>query len=262
MKARVFATAAAALVLVLGVRDAMAGQNAGATARMYWQVGTGQGDTARNSTAATVQLVVTVKGVKYVRGADVQLTVQGCSGFLPPAWQFQGGGCAEAAVDFRRGGFGGTNYPNLFTSGSAVPSLAQTQGGMYYQFAENPCIAPDSTATVWLSCAGAAGVARDCTREYAVLAFSLDLSGASTGGCQGDLADSSGPLGFLIAANHHIPCGFPPTGAYVVLVDTNAEKDCVPIEAGNDSLMWECAGSITPNLSAVSPIRLFPNQTA
>ena len=126
------------LVLAMAASPAAAGQNAGATARMYWQVGTGSGEASRNSTAATAQVVVTVRGIHSFKGADVQLRVQGCSGSLPPAWQAQGGGCAQGAATFQRGGFGGTVYPNIFTSGGSIPGVLQAQNGMYYQDADNP----------------------------------------------------------------------------------------------------------------------------
>lgn len=61
----------AALVATVAVGEARAGLNAGATARLYWQVETGTGLTDRNSTASTAQLVVTLTGVKSFRGADV-----------------------------------------------------------------------------------------------------------------------------------------------------------------------------------------------
>src|SRR5437773_1294431 len=94
---------AAAVVggLIFSVNAGIAGQNAGASARMYWQVGTGSGSVDRKSTDPVPQLVVTVSGVKNLRGADIQLRLMG-HGHLPEAWQVEDTGCASAAATFRR----------------------------------------------------------------------------------------------------------------------------------------------------------------
>jgi hypothetical protein len=192
-----------ALGSLLGAGATLAGQNAGARARIYWQVGSGAGLADRNSTSdSVVQGVVTVRGVKIVRGADVQLTVEGADG-LPLAWQAQPGGCGDSLAVFQPGGFGGA-YPDLFNSGAPILNLIKAANGMYYAYRRNRCVTPDSTGTIWLSAAGAAGAERDSSLEYAVFAFRLDPRRVRPN-CSGSPvpADSRG---VCIYPNNHIPC--------------------------------------------------------
>src|SRR5947209_8358255 len=55
-----------------------AGPNSNAIDRMHWHPqNRGLGYISRNSTDSIPQLVVTVKGMKRFRGADIQLNIQG-----------------------------------------------------------------------------------------------------------------------------------------------------------------------------------------
>ncbi|MBI5836408.1 MAG: hypothetical protein HZB25_04100 [Candidatus Eisenbacteria bacterium] len=117
---------------------------------------------------------------------------------------------------------------------------------MYYQYADNPCIAPDSTGTVWASFAGAGGVPRDAQQDYALFALRLDLSGVSTGGCRGDLESPGGPDGVAIRPHYFLPCnGRPDLGSVLALVDDDAAIDYIPFEQGYDNLTW--CGSPCPD---------------
>ena len=84
----------------LAIAPAQAGQNAGAVAHLYWQVGNTTADTARLSISGRPKLLVTVTGLVSFRGADIQLLVAANSGGpLPDAWQGNGSnGCNDGKI--------------------------------------------------------------------------------------------------------------------------------------------------------------------
>ena len=174
-------------------------------------------------------------------------------GHLPEAWQVEDTGCASAAATFRRGGFGGV-YPNAF---ALVPGVIEVENQMYYNAA---CLAEDSTGTVWLSAGGAGGVSRDSTKEYALFALRVDLTGAATGGCRGDLTWPTGPWGICVRPDAHIPCTRPGAGAALELIDGGGQSDWISFAAAYDSLTWyggACGsgteGTFAPTISAINP---------
>ena len=225
------------LVLALAVAavsaPARAGENAGATARIYWRVGSGPGLSSTNTDMdSLVEAVVTVRGVRQFQGADVQLTVEG-SGGLPPAWQAQAGGCAESLAVFKPGGFGGA-YPNIFTARKPLAGILAARKGMYYRSKSVPCAAPDSTGTIWLAAAGNAPVERDSSVEYAVLAFRINLK-ALKAACAGSQASG----GVCIYPNNRLPCKGTAPRAVITLLDSRFKQDYVPFEAAHARLTWK-----------------------
>lgn len=243
------ATLVALLVgcLLSGVGPAHAGANAGARARIYWQVGDGPGLADRNSDSdSMIQVVVTVRGVRDLRGADVQLTLEG-AGSLPPYWQAQPGGCAESLAVFKPGGFGGA-YPDAFISGTPIVGMLTMAHGMFYQVRRNPCITPDSTGTIWLATAGAAGEARDSTVEYALCAFRLDLRKARAA-CPGG-ARAAGSQGLCLYVNNHIPCIRTAPTMAITVVDNLTVKDFVPVDSAYSRLTWKGGACHSPKAPA------------
>ena len=261
---------ATSFICLLHVESSAAGPNAGAAARLYWQHGTGSGLAGRNSTDTLPQVVVTVSNLKRFKGAEVQLNIRGLCvhgvpldtsrvRWTPDAWRGDPGGCATGAVSYFGGGRGGAIYPNVFNS---VPGVAQSGTGMYYQAFDHPCLTDDSLETVWFSGAGDSTVVMDSTKQYAVFAFQIDLTGSNSlagTSCNGDMADSLGPDGVLIDANFHYPCAALGTGARIAIL-SDSVIDYVPLSAGYDSLTWEsCSVSAGVQLSGVWPQTISTN---
>jgi len=230
-----------------------AGQNAGATARMYWLASNTSAIAGVNCTASTVQLLVTVKGASNFRGADVQLCVgllqtvcfyQDDPGFcfpagyypLPEAWQAQSGGPAEDNYVPKIGGFNGgsaTVWPDVFkASPSVINNLVAQTGAMRAPLCVSPQI--PNAYTIWLSAAGAAPAARDPNKEYAVFGFTLRLDT----GLRGDALHAGGPLPVRVWPFWRLPCGSGYHGSVLVVVDGNAVKDYATFDSGYDFRDW------------------------
>jgi len=231
---------AAALAVCVVTSLATAGLNAGATAKLYWTTGT-TGLTIRESTSATPELVVTVKGVSNVAGADVQLLLNSLDGLpVPECWLGNGtGGCADTSGTCTITHLSGFTYQKLFGSNT----VTTTQEGMYYNFTDNPCLTPHGVALIWFSGAIPTGISRTTTVEYGIFQASFDQSG--TGGtwgvgCPGDLGNS--PRAVCINANFRQPCmGSYQLGAKMDLVDNNLDEDFAPFVAGYQWLTWEAS---------------------
>lgn len=244
------------LLLCLVTPPLHAGQNAGATARIYWLTSNTTAATSDISRGASVKALVTVRGVRDFRGVDVQLTF-GKANWVsygyppsydwslaittpPPAWQVQSGGPAEANYAFHRGGFNGPSagiWPDFFKVAPALPGLAVTQDGTPFccwTTGIEACITPYGRGVIWLSAAGSAGVTRDPAVEYAVLGFTLDLSG-NTGRLAGD--DNS-PEPVVINPDYRLPCGSGEKGNVILLVDGAARRDFASFEVGYKQLFW------------------------
>lgn len=232
--------------LFLLPESAVAGLNSAATAQIYWQVGsTGAGRPSQDDTTSTPQLVITASGVNNIMGADVQIHYWSLrlDRAMPPAWQFQSGGCAEGAAQFHVGGRGGF-YPNIFSSIPAVSGLATVQNQA--QFATGDCLTPHNSGLLWLSTLGAVGRDRNPLSEYAVWAVSFDLRPPSSGGganCAGGPADPRGPVGICLHPDHRVPCNDPPREGVIELFDGNSEVDIIPFAGGRSVLTWNSGNS-------------------
>jgi hypothetical protein len=199
-------------------------------------VGTGPGLSARNTDMdSLVELVVTVKGVKMLRGADVQITVQGDNA-VPRAWQAHKSGCAAPFATFKPGSFGGA-YPDIFTTGDQITNLIVGSHGMMYQYKRNMCATPDSTGTLWLGAAGADGVARDSSVEYGVFAIKLNLKAAAAE-CTGP-ALAADSRGVTLYVNNHMPCNRTLPRLTITLLDAAGFKDFVPVDSMYSFLTWK-----------------------
>jgi len=231
-----------------------AGLNPLATAQMYWQAGGGPGQPSRFSSDPTPQLVVTLKGVSNFRGVDVQLLVYSMSGSsVPPAWQGQAGGCNDSGVHFYIGGVGGA-YENIFSTAPAVPSQVTSQNEEVFD--PGDCKAPPGMALLWLCTAGAAGVPRDPSTEYAVWAIRFDLRGRAGGGptdCEGDVRHS--PAGICVLPNFAVPCVGARRGQVLAVLDGNLQIDYPPFASGFSALEWWQMCNCTPT-GCHSPLTL------
>jgi hypothetical protein len=230
------ATAAAALA-VLAAGTASAGLNPNATAQLYWQTGTGLGSTNRDNTGASPKMLVTVKGVNNVRGADVQILYNALdnSGIIPDAWAFWGGGCNDGSATFTVDPNSGANYPKLLNNAAegAVTGLAVGQNGVSY--ATGDCRTPHGVALLWLSIAGQNGATRAATKEYGVWAviFNTQFNGAGT--CAGD----DGTLGGIcLNPNYRIPCQDVQRGPVLAVLDGNNNVDFAPYAPAKTFLTW------------------------
>ncbi len=219
---------------------AHAGQNLGATARIYWLVSDTSALPTTNSQASTLKALVTIKGLQRFRGADVQLTINPPRGeTLPAAWQAEPGGCAAANYAAFPGGFNpgaSTIWPNVFNAPPALPNVATFQpGGFFYQY--DACLTPHGVALIWFSAAAASAAPRDPAVEYAVFGFTMDVSGAA-GTCAGDNSDPSGPVPVCVSPYWRLPCGNGAYGNTMVVVDSAAVKDFCQFSLPQNLLSW------------------------
>jgi hypothetical protein len=251
-----------AMLVTLAACAATAGQNAGATAKINWELTTTSMSTSRNSTACTAKVLVTVHSTltMTVRGVDVQLLINGMAQTgvgvpprdyvpgLPQAWQIMNDvGCNYANYTKKPGGFGGTTYPSLIAS---IPGIATSQDGlMYYEYTANPCLSPHHVGVIWYSAAGSGAAAKAPGKEYSAYGFTLDLSGSD---CDGDCLLN--PKAVCIYPNYRLPC--PVTGEkgnVMVLVDATTAKDFCAFETGYKWLTWMGDAS-TPGCPYSDPV--------
>jgi len=215
-------------------RETHAGLNAGATAQLYWQVGNGPASASNVTSSSTPQLLVTLKGLRSIWGADVQLLITGCTGAVPPAWQFQSGGCNDGYATFYVGGRGGT-YPSAFSASPPVQGLIWSQNNEYFN-APN-CLTPHGTAMLWLSAAGAGGQPRDPGVEYGIWAVYFDLTQTT---CAGGPADPGGAAPIGIVPNYRAPCNDVLRGSVMAVLDADGVIDYVPFPMiPGGSLLWD-----------------------
>ena len=232
-----------ALGMLLLPTAALAGLNPSATARMYWLEGNTVASTSQNSTAATVKLLVTIKGVSSFRGGDVQLYVSGLDAGLPDAWRVDPAGCNYSNYTVRQGGFNGACaaiFPSIWSACAAplqqaVTGVQTSQPGAMRFNDPITCLTPHGLGFIWFSSAGAAGELRDPSKEYGFLGLELDLSGSEVS-CAGDLA-SGDPQGTCVAPNYHVPCSVP-RGAVLAVVDAEAHLDYASFDSGHFPLVW------------------------
>lgn len=198
-------------------------------AHVYWQAGTDSAFLGRDSDSPTPQILVTLTGVRSFRRADVMVHVTNPLDALPPAWHVVPGGCNENGGEFRPGGFGGTIYPSLFTSGGPVPNLLTTQNAFYYPPSAWPWQVPDAfTGVAWLSAAGASGVPRDPGQEYALYAFRIHMDDSSFA-CQGGPHLGSPTDGVRIQPARWDRQTDRTTLGQIQLLDTNNEVDIATV---------------------------------
>jgi len=227
-----------AVVSVLAFSVASAGQNAGATAYIYWlsaATTTGTVIGSRDITSCTAVCQVTIKGLSNFRGADVQLVINSLTASgLPPAWQATGvGGPADGNYSVKWYSYNTTLFPDAFlttTAGGVVTGIVKTQdaSAVNYQNTASACLTPHNVGLIWLSAAGAAGKGRVSTVEYGVLGWKMLLC---TGCCVGDIPN--GPIGVCIAPNFRQPCSAGEQGLKMQTVDATATKDMVPFSSPN-----------------------------
>ena len=172
---------------------------------------------------------------------DIQLWVNACdfSG-LPPAWQFQAGGCAEGNFTAYTGGFtSGTSsiWPNAFTADPALP--VWTEAGMHYG-AGDCWLLPHGFGMIRLQAVGTAGVARQTSTEYGVFGFQLDLET----GCQGDVVDPDGPAPVLIWPVLRDTCHAGCHGIQIAVWDASLARDYVALDPNYSYLTWN--GQLSP----------------
>lgn len=197
--------AALAMPLLLGVAAfAHAGLNAGAEARLYWQsTSNGTGLAARDNTSSAPNLLVTVKGLKSLRGVEVQLFINSFDGAgVPAAWHMESGGCADGFATFNPGGRGGL-YPNVFNDSVAVPGLHVVENTML--LGTGDCRTHHGIGQFHLAAVGEAGSARNPSREYAIWSINFDLANSTDSlgvPCAGGQRRSCGPPGCVFWPRH------------------------------------------------------------
>ncbi|MBI5836293.1 MAG: hypothetical protein HZB25_03515 [Candidatus Eisenbacteria bacterium] len=229
----------AALLTATLAGMASAGQNAGATARIYWLTNNTLASTDRNSTSvsATQKLLVTVKGVNTFRGADVQLLANAmdASG-LPLEWQ-------GAIYTPKAGGWNtgsATVFPSIALASPSLSLSSSQTGDLYYGLTgTSACVTPHNVGTFWYSAAGAAGRARDTNIEYGVFGLVIDLSAVAP------------TPGVCINPNYRLPCGTGEQGNKIVIVDGNTLKDYCAFDLGYQWLTWSATGPGCPDVTPV-----------
>ncbi|HVP38892.1 MAG TPA: hypothetical protein VMS93_06865 [Candidatus Saccharimonadales bacterium] len=257
-----------AVVCALAAGVACAGQNAGASARLYWMAGTAATSTSlgtvRNSTANTAIAEVTIKGSLGFKGEDIQLLINNLDGSgLPPAWQAFTDGPADGnytcpAVTGKYT-YASTTYPDVFFASPACTGVlvAQTASSIVYNNTINPCLAPHNTGLIWLQAAAGVGQVRTATTEYGAICFKIVLNAGVTG----DNTDPNGPMGVCIAANWRQPCHDTTPGStssIMQTVDTAGKGDFFAYESGYDFLTWHgelIPGSPPTPCPAVTPVK-------
>jgi hypothetical protein len=253
---RVFVCAAMLTMLAAGF--ASAGQNAGATARMYWLSATTAttGLASRDNSNTTVYGLVVVKGLNNFRGADVQLVINSldASG-LPEAWQAQSGGPADGCWTPKSGGWKtgtSTVWPNVFTASPALPGVAVGQDGTM-KFAltgTSACVTPHDVGVIWLSQAGSAAVARTAAKEYGAFGFIMDFTVVP--GLVG--GPDNNPKGVCINSNWRLSCGVGEHGNVMAVVDSVSVKDFAAFDVGYEWLTWNGALGGSPGCPTSTPV--------
>ena len=243
----------AMFVGVLTSVPALAGQNAGAVAHLYWQEGTAAALDSPRVTTGTPQLLVTAKGIHSLRGGDVQLLLLPCAGGeFKGAWQGNGtGGCNDGNWSFYVGGPGGA-YESLFGASPTLEGLTISSNQEYYK--TTACgHNTNFDAVLWLHGEGPSGVARDSTVEYGIWAIKFDLRDTSLGGpasCPGDLSDPAGAQGVFFWPCNAYPCGGGPNGTVIAVLDGNGSVDYLPVVGQVGSLYWNSPHPCGPPLGS------------
>jgi hypothetical protein len=237
MKRVFMLTAVAGLCLCLAADVAQPGLNAGASAHIYWITSSNTASTIGTSYEGYPRCLITVKGVRSFRGAEVQAWVQACDlGELAAAWQAQPGGCAEGADRAYGGGFhsgSATLFPSILTADPPVAALDVSRpGSMFY--GPGDCWARSRTATIWYSALGAAGVTRNPTIEYGVFGYTLYL----TSGCEGGLDSPSAPACVWIWPMLRQSCHSGCKGNVIAITDANGDVDYAPFAPLGRYLSW------------------------
>ncbi|HVP40293.1 MAG TPA: hypothetical protein VMS93_14035 [Candidatus Saccharimonadales bacterium] len=212
----------------------------------------------RNSTAISVNCLVTLKGVRSLLAVDARISINGFSpsGGSPPdgvpqAWQAQSGGPADQFFWLYAGGSYSSNFiwPNLFHSSPVLPSTITIGSYNYGLSGSAACMTPGGTALIWLMAAGRSGVHRDPAVEYDLMQWRFDLDSSVL---QGDAYDPN-PSGVCIKPNWLASCGTPGHGNVMAIEDSTGVWDYVPCAGGYQWLSWEntSAYSVSPVASCL-----------
>jgi hypothetical protein len=248
----------AAALTALTVSMASAGLNAGATGKLLWIGSNNKSTNLRDNVTCTPTIGFATTGLKNMKGADVQLIMNGVLGSVPPSWQWWSSpdgsslGCAAAAsatTYFR--GFSSTGVgaaaDSIYNAWTGVPGQAGSQDGAeYYQYTGDPCVTPHGVAVIWFSASGTNGVAKVASKTYGLFKLSIDQNS----GCPGDCSD---PAGVCILVNYRLPCNDPanPRGAKFVLVGSDNNTDDCVVPAGLTYLTWNANNN--PACPGVTP---------
>jgi hypothetical protein len=243
MKQRYCAALLVALaVLTVAQGPVHAGLNAGATARFYWEnSSTHLKSFSRDETSCTPKAIVAATGIQNFRGANVQIRVAGGGGALPPSWQIQSGGCANAAgtATLARSGF----PSGMISVWASAIGVTDAQSGMYYIY--STCLTPHGIGVIWLESAGTTGINKASTTEYGLYAVTVDQS---TGLCLGDCLGRDGPVSVCLCLYLADGCPTPTTtGNYIQLMDGNLTVDNCPVVPGFTTLTWNAGPGIGLN---------------
>ena len=232
---------------------ALAGLNAGGTARIYWLPRTLSRTpvVTRDTTGDVVIGLVVAKGITDFRGADVQLVINSFDeSSLPMAWQAQTGGPAEGGWTAKAGGWqSGTSHvwPNVFTASPALSAVSVgMDGSILYSIGRYPfCTAPHGVGVVWFSAAASASVARTSTTYYSVFGFAMDFSVVP--GLAGGPDDPAGPKAVCINPNWRLPCPQPSVhGNVMATMDGTLAIDYLPFENGYQYLTYSGSNPLSP----------------
>ncbi|HVP38891.1 MAG TPA: hypothetical protein VMS93_06860 [Candidatus Saccharimonadales bacterium] len=247
------------VVCALAASLASAGQNAGASARLYWMAGSASNSTAlasRNCTGNDAIVQVTLKGSLGFRGEDIQLMINGLHHEgAPPMWEGNCGNytCPAVTNQFT---WAKTTYPDVFASPTLDSLLwGHAAASILWLDRENPCLTPDYSALIWLQAAVRVGSARTSTVEYGCFCFKLAMTGfyvppdpgppPTWATCTGGNDDPAGPVGVCIAPNWRQPCHDTYGGSRIMqTVDTANQCDFVPYASGFEWLTWH--GELDP----------------
>ncbi|HVP39234.1 MAG TPA: hypothetical protein VMS93_08640 [Candidatus Saccharimonadales bacterium] len=248
------------VVCVLAASLASAGQNSGASAQLYWLSGSASNSTAlpsRNYTGNNAIVEVTLKGSLGFKGEDIQLLINGLDHEgVGDMWNGNCGNytCPAVSGTYTYAKF---TYPDVFFASPACTGVlvAQTAATPVWHSDVNPCLAPNSTALIWLQAAAGVGKARVATTEYGAIGLKFIMSGyyvpADPGpppvppGCPGGNDDPAGPVGICIAPNWRQPCHDTAGGSRIMqTVDVSGKGDFVPYASGFEWLTWH--GELEP----------------
>lgn len=243
----------AAALTALTASMAFAGANAGATGRLIWLT-SGKKDTKaanHDNVGCTPLMGFTTTGLKSMKGADVQLVLNGVGGTVPDSWQYwstaDANGCAfganVSATGFASTGAGAA-ADSIYNGFASVTGVATSQGGAEY-YGNDPCLSPHGVATIWFSAAGAAGANKVSTKTYGLYTLSVDQNT----GCAGDC---SSPAGVCILVNYRLPCGQQTGGTFFQLLDAANAIDQCSVAANSSYLTWNAASNAAcPGVTAV-----------
>lgn len=231
--------------------------SAGPVARLYWLEVGKISQSSHSARADSVRILVSLQGVKSLRGLDVQLLVRPTTGdSLPAAWRAAltdpGEGFASIPGSFHDTPAG---IPSIFREPPLLRDVSQSQKGEAHLGSPgSDCRIQGDLSHIWLTLAAPHGVTRDPGKEYAV----FECRVAFPAGMAHPQAD-----GVRIEAVNLQPCRDPesPHQDQLLLLDGDMERIYASCEPAHSRLIWGAEKPATrPRATKKAPAHRGPSR--